>query len=185
MSNPGAPSPPRLAQALVRRAAGAREPRLSRRRPGGGIRRAGRDRGRRGGAPLVLEAGLSVRAATHSAACHDSDHIANDVGRAGSARGENSHGRAHRSAVRVADEPPGPGRDDLRHAGHRAGHRRQHRDLQRDGGRVPPSPALPRARPVGALQHDGRECRTRAGGELPRRAGLEGDIDAPRIDRLV
>ena len=29
------------------------------------------------------------------------------------------------------------------------------------------------------------ECRTRAGGELPRRAGLEGDIDAPRIDRLV
>ena len=62
VSKRGAPSPPRLAQALARMLRG-REPRLSRRRPGGGIRRAGRDRRRRGGAPVVLEAGMSVGAA--------------------------------------------------------------------------------------------------------------------------
>ena len=84
------------------------------------------------------------------------DRIANDVGRAGSAHGENVHGLDHRSAVRVAYEPPGSGRHDLRHACHRAGHRRQHRDLQRDGGRVPPSTAVPLARSAGPLQHDGR-----------------------------
>ena len=92
-------SKPRRAVAATARAgagphaAGGGEPRLSRRGPGGGIRRARRDRGRRRGPPLVLEAGLSVRAAPHSAACHYSDRIANDVGGAGSApRGECSMG---------------------------------------------------------------------------------------------
>ena len=48
-----------------------------------------------GRAPLVLEAGLSVRAAARPAACRLSDHIANDVGRAGSrARGERPCSRA-------------------------------------------------------------------------------------------
>ena len=148
---------------------------------------AGRDRGRRGGASLVLEAGLSLRAAARAAACSTTLISSRMMSAAPDrTRGENLHAPefGHRSAVRVADEPAGSGRHDLGHACHRAGHRRDHRDLQRDGGRVPPSAAVPRARSAGALQHDGRESRTRAGGELPRRAGLAGSVDAPRSDRL-
>ena len=147
-----------------------RERGVPRRRPGAGIRRAGRDRRDCRGPSLVLEAGLPVRTPPRRPPRffdNRSRHAAP------LSRKEPNHaGTWQRPPVRVAHGPARTHRHGLGDAGDCAGHRREHRHVQRDGRGLPPSAAVPGAGSARAVQHDGRTLRRRSGGELPRRAGL-------------